>query len=200
MYPAMLNLTGRKITIIGGGRVAYRKAKAFLNFGAKVYVFAPRLYEAFKNIEDQIIKQEVYIEQQDLAYIVENSFIVVAATDSRTLNEQIGEHCEKSGILCNVIDAIHLSSFIVPAYMRRGDLIISVSTNGKSPSLAKKIKKELEATYDSSYEEYVAILGRIRDYVLQEVKDDKKKQRILQYVTTLNLEELKNYEKSHFSY
>lgn len=193
----MLNITNKPITIIGGGKVAYRKAKTLLAFGGKVTVIAPCFYESFESIKDEAV-----IEERSLNHVEDSlreSFIVIAATDNRELNERIGKFCDTHNMLCNVIDNKQLSSFIVPAYMKRGDLIISISTNGKSPSLTKKIKEELETTYDVSYGPYVDALGRIRDQVLAQVTDEAEKRHILYRILEMNLEELEAYEKSHFN-
>lgn len=200
MYPAMLNIRKKRITIIGGGKVAYRKAKTFLNFGADVWVVASCLDTQFKQIEDKLHIECLHVEEKHLKDKLQDSFIVVAATNERAFNEVIGSYCEKAQILCNVVDNSALSSFIVPAYIKRGDLVIGISTNGKSPSLAKKIKKELEEKYDDSFLEYVDILGRIREHVVGRVEDKEEKKRILQHLITLDLEALRDYEKSYFNH
>lgn len=193
MYPAMINLTDQKVTIVGGGKVALRKAKAFLEFGGKVTVMSHDFAEGFDRLSVNCIQGQY--KETDL----ESSFIVVAATNDPEVNKQIGIYCKKRRILCNVIDNPDLSSFIVPAYMKRGDLIIGISTHGKSPSLASKIKQDLSQIYDESYEEYLDILGRIREKVVANYEDESEKKKILHYVITLSLEELRAYEKSHFS-
>lgn len=196
MYPAMLNITNKWVTIIGGGKVAYRKVHGFLVFGAKIRVISPIFYEKFESLSQQVDLLQREYTNEDL----EESFLVIAATNNKGVNEQIGTYCHTCRILCNVIDNIHLSSFIVPAYMKQGDLVISISTNGKSPSLASKIKKELSEQYNNSYEEYVDILGRIRDKVIARYEDEEEKKEILHFIITLSLEELRNYEKSYFGY
>lgn len=194
MYPAMLNITDKLITIVGGGRVAYRKTKAFLEFGGKVRIISPVCDKRM-----QVFKKEIEFLSRDYREEDFNeSFLVVAATDNQEVNQAIGQYCAARGILCNVIDDIHLSSFIVPAYVKRGDLIISVSTNGKSPSLAKKIKKELSEKYDNSYIDYLDTLGRIREKVIQHYSDEDKKKEILHHIITLNKTELKEYEEKLF--
>lgn len=195
MYPAMLNITNQRITIVGGGKVAYRKAKAFLEFNGQVRVISTAFYEKFEELEEQVECIQRTYTKEDLL----ESFLVVAATNDGHTNEEIGKYCKENHVLCNVIDNIHLSSFIVPAYMKQGDLIISISTNGKSPSLAGKIKKELSQQYDESYQEYLDILGRIREKVVKSQRNEEDKKGILHHIITLELEELRRYEKSYFS-
>lgn len=194
MYPVILKLEGQVITIIGGGKVAYRKAKTFLDCGGKVNIIAPQFDERFHGLDKGIVLIHKCFEEEDL----KGNFIVVAATDDKLVNHRIGTYCKSNSILCNVIDNIDLSTFIVPASMKQGDLIISVSTSGKSPSLAAKIKKELSEQYNEEYIEYLELLGRVRQHVVDTIEDENQKKEILRSIITLNLEELKTYEKSYF--
>lgn len=195
MYSALLNLEGKKVTVVGGGEVAFRKVSSLIGEGCEVQVIAPNFIESFKTLGHTINKVYKYYETGDCA----GSFIVVAATNDSEINESIGAFCKRANILCNVADNKALSSFIVPSTLKRGDLTISVSTGGASPSLAAKIKRELEARYDESYSDYIVLLGRIRDKVLDTVKDEQEKKAILKHIITLELKELRVYEKSHFS-
>lgn len=188
-YPIMINLDGKEVTVIGGGKIAYRKVKNFIDFGYKVKVISIDFIEKFKDIENSIdlIKDE-YKEEY-----IENSFIVVAATNNRDINKSIGMYCAKKNKLVNVVDDPKLSSYIVPSTVKRGDLIIGVSTSGKSPSLASKIRKDLERVYDDSYEEYIQILGELRCKILKKYDDPVKKKQLLNEIINLNIEELKKY-------
>ncbi len=188
-YPIMVNLDYKEITIIGGGKIAYRKAKNFIDFGYKVKVISLDFNEKFKDIESKI---ELIRDEYKEEYI-ENSFIVVAATNNRDINKSIGMYCDKKNKLVNVVDNPTLSSYIVPSTIKRGDLIIGVSTSGKSPSLASKIKKDLEIVYDDSYEEYIQLLGELRCEILKKYDDPVKKKQLLNEIINLNIEELKKY-------
>ncbi|WP_264318408.1 MULTISPECIES: precorrin-2 dehydrogenase/sirohydrochlorin ferrochelatase family protein [Paraclostridium] len=185
----MVNLDYKEITIIGGGKIAYRKAKNFIDFGYKVKVISLDFNEKFKDIESKI---ELIRDEYKKEYI-ENSFIVVAATNNRDINKSIGMYCAEKNKLVNVVDNPTLSSYIVPSAIKRGDLIIGVSTSGKSPSLASKIKKDLEIVYDDSYEEYIQLLGELRCKILKKYDDPVKKKQLLNEIINLNIEELKKY-------
>lgn len=190
-YPMMINLENKDVTIIGGGKVAFRKANKFLDFNCNVKVVSTSFIKDFDNININLINDEY---KED--YLKE-SFLVIAATSSKKVNEVISNYCSENNIMCNIADDINLSDFIVPSSIKRGDLVISVSTMGKSPSLSSKIRKELEINYGLEYEEYVNILGDIRNLVLQRCKDKDEKKRILNQLVDLNLEELK---KRRFDY
>ncbi len=186
-YPIMIDLAHQKITIIGGGRVAYRKTLNFLAFEGEVTVVSPSFAADFDAVKARIkMTYEAYEERH-----IKESFLVVAATDNKSLNTEIGACCKAHGILCNVTSNPALSTFIVPSFIKRGELVISVSTGGNSPGLAKKIKKKLEGQYDESYGEYVEVLGRIRQLVIDKDLNETEKRERLNRLLEMNIKQLK---------
>ena len=190
LYPINLEIEDMKITIIVGGDVAYRKCKNFLEFGKSVRVISPEFIDSFELIKNNVeLVYDVYKEEY-----IKDSFIVVAATNNKEINKNIGIYCRSCGKLVNVVDDIKLSNYTVPSYVKRGDLLISISTGGKSPSLSSEIKKELEEKYDDSYEEYINILGEIRQKVIKNYKNISERRKVLKDLVNLDLEELKTLE------
>ena len=190
-YPMMLDLKEKKITIIGGGKIAYRKALHFLEFEGKVTLVSETFIAEFEAVKDRLtLICSTY--REDVLY---GSFIVVAATNDKGLNRAIGRYCKAQNILCNIASESCLSSFIMPTYIKRGNLIISISTGGSSPALAKKIKEKLALEYDASYEEYTEFLRKAREKILQQPINEAKKAEILTRLTKMTLEELKDYLK-----
>ncbi|CEK31175.1 precorrin-2 dehydrogenase [[Clostridium] sordellii] len=189
-YPIMIDLKGKEITVIGGGKIAYRKVNNFLKFGYEVTVVSREFIEDFKKIENKIkIIKDEYSE-----IYIKDSFIVVAATNNKKVNESIGMFCRSNNKLVNVIDDQKLSNFIVPSCVKRGDLVISISTGGKSPSLASKIRKDLEIQYDDSYEEYLILLGELREQILEKYNNPSIRKDLLNKIINLNYDELKKLE------
>lgn len=187
LYPVNIELQDLEITIIGGGEVAYRKCINFLRFEKTLKVVSNNFIDKFDELKDKIqIIKDTYKEEY-----IKNSFIVVAATNDKEVNKIIGIYCRENGKLVNVVDDIKLSNFTVPSYIKRGDLLISVSTGGKSPSLSSRIKKELEETYDDSYEEYINLLGKMRKEIINNNEDISLRKKKLNELINLNLEELK---------
>lgn len=166
-YPAMLDLSCFNIYIIGGGKVAFRKVKQLLESGGEVTLISRSLDPLFEQISGRFD----YCKQSYNDDVLEKATLVIAATDNYELNKKIGLQCKEKGILCNVVTEPMLSSFIVPASVRRGSLVISVSTEGKDPALAKEIRCELEERYNEKYSEYVEQKGRIRKERLQKKKN-----------------------------
>lgn len=191
LYPINLEIKDMKITIIGGGDVAYRKCKNFLEFGKSVRVVSPEFIDSFELIKNNVeLVYDVYKEEY-----IKDSFIVVAATNNKEINKNIGIYCRSCGKLVNVVDDIKLSNYTVPSYVKRGDLLISISTGGKSPSLSSKIRKDLEEVYDDSYEEYVKLLGEARDNIIENTSDIKERRKKLKELVDLSFDELREIIK-----
>lgn len=191
LYPINLEIKDMKITIIGGGDVAYRKCKNFLEFCKSVRVVSPEFIDSFELIKNNVeLVYDVYKEEY-----IKDSFIVVAATNNKEINKNIGIYCRSCGKLVNVVDDIKLSNYTVPSYVKRGDLLISISTGGKSPSLSSKIRKDLEEVYDDSYEEYVKLLGEARDNIIENTSDIKERRKKLKELVDLSFDELREIIK-----
>jgi precorrin-2 dehydrogenase/sirohydrochlorin ferrochelatase len=163
-YPAFLDLNGKKVLIVGGGAVAQRKVETLLEYGASVFVAAKTLSPGLKGYEEEgrirFLGEEFREEQ------MEGAILVIAATDDRDLNRQVSLSARKKGILVNAVDQPSDCSFIVPSILRRGELVIAVSTSGKSPALAKRLREELEKRFGTEYEPYLDMLGEIRKEIL----------------------------------
>ncbi|MER0281894.1 bifunctional precorrin-2 dehydrogenase/sirohydrochlorin ferrochelatase [Clostridioides difficile] len=190
LYPINLKLDDLDVVIIGGGEVAYRKCKNFLNFNKSVTIVSKQLLNKFYDLEGDIkIIKDDYREKY-----IKNASVIIAATNNRELNMEIGLYCRAENKLVNVVDNVEVSNFTVPSYIKRGDLLISISTGGKSPSLSSKIKKELEKIYTEDYEEYLNVLGDIRKKVIKKYEDKRERKDILNMLITLDLEELKKLD------
>lgn len=193
----MIEIEEKLVCIVGGGRVALRKAKKLLEYGARVMVISPEFDEGFKESEDRIS----LIRDSYRPEYIEDAFLVIAGTSDSEVNKIISEDCRCKGIMCNVIDNLNSSDFIVPSTVKRGDLVISVSTSGKSPALSKKIRGEIEKVYGEEYTDRVRILGEIREMVLKNSRDIESREEIFKNIVNLDLKELiqwkKNYEEGH---
>ena len=190
LYPINLKLDELDVVIIGGGEIAYRKCKNFLEFNKNVTIVSKQILNKFYDLKGniKIIKddyKEIYIK---------DASVIIAATNNRELNMEIGLYCRAKNKLVNVVDNIEISNFTVPSYIKRGDLLISVSTGGKSPSLSSKIKKEIEEIYTEDYEEYLNVLGDIRKEVIKKYEDKSNRKDLLNMLITLDLEELKKFD------
>lgn len=160
MYPVFLRLEGQPCLVVGGGAVAERKVRALLAAGASVRVVSPTLNEALAGLarEGRILYVRRGYRPGDLAGVL----LVVAATASPALNTRIARECRARRILVNVVNAPEAGNFLVPAVLRRGALVIAVSTGGKSPLLARILRDELAARYGPEYAELPELVGGLR--------------------------------------
>lgn len=191
-YPVNLNLDNMEIIIVGGGNVALRKCMNFLDFGKSVTVLAPEFDSRFLELGNKVdlindIFKEEYIDKFD---------IVVATTDDKEVNEEIACICRKKSKLINVVDSRDLSDFTVSSYVKRGDLLIGISTGGKIPALSAKIRRDLEEIYDESFAEYVYLLGELREKIIKKYEDKTERKEMLKALVKLDIEELKEIEKN----
>jgi len=162
-YPIMLNIKGEKCVVVGGGKVALRKVKMLLECGAKVTVISPTLHQDLVRLAQdkaiRLIKQDY--EPGDL----DGAVAVIAATDAEEINRSVAHEAKNRGILVNVVDNPGESDFIVPSFLRRGDLTIAISTGGTSPALAKKIRTKLEQDFGKEYGLLLPLIGEVRSTV-----------------------------------
>ena len=157
-YPIVLNLSGRRALVVGGGEVALRKARALADAGAHVRVVAPKLAPGFAE-DGRFECVAARYEKQHL----EGALVAVAATDDEAVNCRVAEDARAADVLVNVVDRPELCDFIVPAQVRRGDLLIAVSTGGAAPALAKRLRERLEKEFGPEYETYLAVLREVRE-------------------------------------
>jgi len=163
-YPILVDLQGKEVVVIGGGTVAQRKIETLLEYGAVVNVVSRQLTPMLNRyLEEGKIK---FLGEEFRESYLNGVFMVIASTDDASLNHRISQEASKKGILINAVDQPSDCNFIVPAILRRGDLLIAVSTSGKSPAIAKKVKEDLEDQFGLEYETLLVIMGNLRKEVL----------------------------------
>lgn len=164
LFPMFLKLEGRQVLVVGAGKVGEPKIGGLLDTGARIRVIA---LDASPTVRDWARKERIELEQRPFSPDdLNGAFLAIVATSSRSLNERIYHEAQRRGVLCNVVDVPELCDFFYPAVMRRGDLQIAVSTAGQSPSLAQKIRQQLEKQFGPGYAEWVRELGETRRKIL----------------------------------
>ena len=163
MFPMFVKLNGRQCVVVGAGTVAEGKIGSLLDAGASVRVVAPR---AVRQIQNRVKNGTIEwycrgFEPHDL----DGAFLVITATSSPEVNAQVFKEARKRNILCNSVDDPDNCDFYYPAVVNRGDLQIAISTNGRSPALAQRLRKELEEQFGPEYATWVKELGRTRDHL-----------------------------------
>jgi precorrin-2 dehydrogenase / sirohydrochlorin ferrochelatase len=166
----MVRLDGKRCLVVGGGKVGERKAEALLEAGAELTLVSPIVTERIASWEAagrlRVVRRAY--DSQDIT----GMFLVIAATDRAEVNEQVyRDIADRQGaslsmcMLYDIADQPERSSFIMPAVVRRGDLVLTVSTSGAGPIVAKRIRDQLAADYGPEYGEYVAFVREYRQKV-----------------------------------
>ena len=168
-YPIQLDIQNRNCLVVGGGGVGTRKVINLLKCGAKVTVISPVVSEQLKRLTDaaQLTLETRPYRSADL----DGMFLVIGATDDESLNRQISSDAEARNTLCNIADRPEVCNFILPSIVRRDDLVITISTSGRSPALAKKMRKTLESQFGEEYGTFLRLMGAIRNKLLSQAHE-----------------------------
>lgn len=179
-YPLMLDLRDRRCLVAGGGTVAERKVRTLLDAGAAVTVVSPAATEKLRQLaaDGRLHLIERRVEDRD----AEGCLLVIVATDDPAVNERLARFCRERAILVNVITSPEAGAFLVPSVVERGDLLISVSTCGTSPALARRIRERLEAEFGREYALFLEEMRLLRERLLREVPDEAARKRIFEAV------------------
>ena len=177
LFPMFMKLQGRQCLVVGAGRIGEPKIEGLLSTGARIRVVA---LEASPAVREWAREGKLELELRAFSSDdLDGAFLAVVATNSRTLNERVYHEAQRRGVLCNVVDVPDLCDFFYPAVVRRGDLQIAVSTAGQSPSLAQKIRQQLEKQFGPGYTDWVAELGETRKLILASDLDKERKLELL---------------------
>lgn len=173
-YPVNLRIAGKPCAVIGGGSVACRKVISLLAAGAEVRVISP---EVTTELAEMVKKKQVeYVERPYEKGDLAGFYLVICATDSTAVNQLAAAEAEQMGILANVADAPELGNFSVPAQIQHGDLLLTVSTGGKSPAMAKKLRQELAERYGEEYGLYLDMIDKVRRQLKQRLATSKERE------------------------
>ena len=172
-FPLFVNLSQKEVLVVGGGEVATRKVEKLLPFCGKITVVAPKVTKKLKKLaKEGNIKLK---RRKFLTGDLRNKSLVVVAVNDLNLQRKIFKLCTKRGIPCNTVDFPEYCSFIFPALVVRGDLVIGISTGGKAPALSKEIARLIDNTLPQNTEE---ILNRLYEE-RKKRKKGKKRQEFL---------------------
>jgi precorrin-2 dehydrogenase/sirohydrochlorin ferrochelatase len=172
-----MKLNDRSCLVVGAGNIGEQKIAGLLETGARIRVIA---IEATATVREWAREGKIELELRPYrSSDLEDVFLTVVGTSSRTLNERIYGEAQARRVLCNVVDVPDLCDFFYPSIVRRGDLQIAVSTAGQSPSLAQKIRQQLEKQFGPAYAAWVAQLGETRKLILASDLDREQKLELL---------------------
>jgi precorrin-2 dehydrogenase/sirohydrochlorin ferrochelatase len=164
-YPILVDLQGKKALVVGGGKVAQRKIETLLEHGASVQVVARKLTAKVEDLRSG--KEIEFLGGEFSEAFLEGAFLVIAATDDATLNRKVSQAAQQRGLLVNAVDQPADCNFIVPSVLSRGDLLVAVSTSGKSPAFARRVRIELERHFGEEYGFFLNLMGNLRKEIFR---------------------------------
>jgi precorrin-2 dehydrogenase/sirohydrochlorin ferrochelatase len=182
LFPMFVKLKGRLVVVVGGGAIAEGKIEALLAAGAHVRLIAPQI---LPRIAEWVRFGKIdWLPKAFAAGDLEGADLVIAATSAPGVNKAVFEEAEVRKIFCNAVDDIENCHFYYGAVVQRGDLQIAISTNGKSPALAQRIRKELEQAYPAEYSVWLDWLGGARELLRANASDPEETKAILHQLST----------------
>lgn len=177
-YPIFLDIKCKPCVVIGGGKVAERKVLSLLDAGAKVCVISPDATQGIKRLSQR--KKLRLVQRHYESGDLKGAFLAYSATNNSSVNRMVFKEAQKKVVLLNVVDVPELCNFIVPSVVERGDLLIAISTSGKSPAMAKKIRQKLEREFGKEYAVFLKIMGIIRKGLLKKGMESDKNKKIFE--------------------
>jgi precorrin-2 dehydrogenase/sirohydrochlorin ferrochelatase len=177
LFPMFMKLAGKQCLVVGAGKVGEPKIGGLIDTGARIHVVA---IAASDQVREWADAGKIDLELRAFSSAdLDGKLLAVVATASRSLNDLVYQEAQRRGVLCNVVDVPDLCDFFYPAVVRRGDLQIAISTAGQSPSLAQKLRQQLEHQFGDGYTAWVEQLGATRRLVLASDLDKEAKSELL---------------------
>lgn len=159
-YPVFLDLQDRPVVVIGGGEVALRKVEGLLEAGARVTLISPELHPGLARLAAQ--GRVRHIGRGYRPGDLEGYLLAFVATDDRAVNTRVAAEARQRRIWINAVDDPPNCDFIVPGIVRRGRLVVAVSTSGGSPAVARKLREELEGYLTEEYAQLLELAAEVR--------------------------------------
>ena len=193
LYPVFLKLEGRKVLIVGGGNIAEQKIEGVLRSATDVTVIAPQITDRIQTWAKE--KRVRYVAGEYRRGMARGYFLVIAATDSESINRAVYEEARSAGALANAVDDPQYCNFYAPAVVNRDDFQIAISTGGASPALAQHIRCELEEKYGVEYGPWTAWLGRARKALRQALPRGENRKQLIRMLALGRPQDISNHHQ-----
>jgi siroheme synthase-like protein len=177
LFPIFVRLNGRLVVVVGGGTIAEGKIQNLLSAEARIRLVAPAITPQVASLVR--FGKVDWVPKEFSPGDLDGAFLVIAATSASGINEAVYRESEARGILCNAVDDIEHCHYYTGAVVQRGDLQIAISTNGKSPALAQRLRLELEAQFGPEYELWLEWLGASREAIRKSSCDPESNKKLL---------------------
>jgi precorrin-2 dehydrogenase len=171
LFPIFLKLDGRRALVVGGGKMAALRVRQLIRAGARVTVISPKAGDEIEGLArtNSVVLIRRVFERTDLS---RRYFIAIAATNDSKVQQAVFEEAERRAILCNVVDNPACCNFYTPAVVERGDLKIAISTSGRSPALAGKLREYLDQAVPENAADLTQTVGLLRSRLRLEIPGD----------------------------
>jgi precorrin-2 dehydrogenase / sirohydrochlorin ferrochelatase len=164
-YPVYLDMRGRHALVVGGGAVGSRKAQTLLRAGARVTVVSPQVTDTLRTLAAE--GRLTWDRRPYCAADLDDVFLVFGAADDPELDRRIQADAQNRHVLCNFAAQPDQGHFILPSVVARGDLLVSISTCGRSPAVARRLREDLEALFGEEYAPFLELMGAVRTWLLE---------------------------------
>ncbi|HEY9529413.1 MAG TPA: bifunctional precorrin-2 dehydrogenase/sirohydrochlorin ferrochelatase [Anaerolineales bacterium] len=168
-YPVYIELRDQPCVVIGGGKIAEGKVEGLLAAQANVTVISPNLTAHLRELVEE--KKITYLARAYQPGDLTGAFMVICATDQAEINHQVWQEASANRQLVNVVDDTPRCNFIAPSILRKGDLTIAISTSGKAPALAVRLKERLQRELGPEYERFLELAGDLREPLARHIPD-----------------------------
>jgi siroheme synthase-like protein len=168
-YPVYIELRGQPCVVIGGGKIAEGKVEGLLAARANVTVISPDLTVHLRELVEE--KKITYLARAYQPGDLTGAFMVICATDQAEINHQVWQEASANRQLVNVVDDTPRCNFIAPSILRKGDLTIAISTSGKAPALAVRLKERLQRELGPEYERFLELAGELREPLARHIPE-----------------------------
>ncbi|TGC10594.1 precorrin-2 dehydrogenase/sirohydrochlorin ferrochelatase family protein [Methanolobus halotolerans] len=179
--PLLIDMTGRKIVIFGGGSVSERKTLLFSRYADVTVIsmsFTPQIREVSAKDNVHLVTADAgKLSGVEISNLVNGAFLVIPATNKREINERIADAAKKKNILTNQVDAI--GDITVPSVIKRGYLTISMSTSGSSPAFSRFVRQKLEGVITPEFADMIKVQENLRIYLKENVPDQRDRKDLL---------------------
>ena len=172
-FPLFVEMEDRRCLIIGGGKVAFRKAEAMAEYGARVRVIAPEVCRELQKVGEE--KGEIFLRKAEPSD-AEWAEVVICASDDHQLHEEVFAFCRERNIPVNTADDKALCTFYFPALARQKDVVVGISTGGQSPAAARYLREQIQKQIPAYFGELAETLGRFRPLVMEQIGTQKERE------------------------
>lgn len=172
-FPLFVEMADRRCLIIGGGKVAFRKAEAMAEYGARVRVIAPEVCRELQKFGEE--KGEIFLRKAEPSD-AEWAEVVICASDDHQLHEEVFAFCRERNIPVNTADDKALCTFYFPALARQKDVVVGISTGGQSPAAARYLREQIQKQIPAYFGELAETLGRFRPLVMEQIGTQKERE------------------------